>query len=204
MNYTLICLALASCLVVETAHPAMIHNYEMHVEAGGQSSVASFSYEAPDQEGRHLGMKFLSFDFAWNGIEYDESDVYWGEVWTWADGTLRDDWNTSYFGNSCGPGRCNVTAFQDEFMFQIAYHEWAHHRNFSFGFAGNALGSISGTYELVYTGVGIDPCDNLGPHVYGCVGVEATSVPEPGTVGLLLAGIAALGLKRRIAGEHGE
>ena len=73
-----------------------------------------------------------------------------------------------------------MTSFQNEFMFQVAYEEWVHHRNFSYGFEGNTLGSIAGTYELVYLGVGVDPCDNLGPPGYGCVTNKADQRPGTG------------------------
>jgi len=158
-----------------SAYAGIIHKYQMDVEAGGMSGTAVFSYEALPS-GRHFGVSFVDFDFTWNGIHYDENDVLWAELWTWEDGKIRDNWNTSFFGNSCSPGFCNVTAIENEFQFQVAHESWPHHRNFSYGAPGLTNGTVSGTYTLSYLGT--------------------VSVPEPGTLGLI--GLGLLGLLRRV------
>jgi len=164
-----------------------IYSYEFTVTGTsgpltGEMSTGSFSYEATQFSERVLGLALTAFDFAWHGINYGLSEVSFLAS-AWVDGAGRLDISpgmvSTFFGNRCGPGACGVS---------IGFESW----NVEFGFP-DAYGFENNSI-LRYAFPGMDGVQN-GTATLTLKSV--TSVPEPGTLALLLVGLLGLVTVRR-------
>jgi len=173
-------LGLAFLLFSLPAFAGPIYDYEFTVTGtsgplAGEMSTGSFSYEATQFSERVLGLALTAFDFAWHGIDYGLSEVSFLAS-AWVDGEGRLDISpgmvSTFFGNNCDIGTCGVN---------IANETW----NMEFGFP-DALG-FNSIFRYAFPGM-----DGVQNGTASLTLIDATSVPEPGALGLL--GIGLLGL----------
>lgn len=156
------------------AHAGMIHSYKF--TAGGETGY--FSY---DDQGlsnvRSLGHTFKSFKFSWAGMTFDENDVVFGSLWLDSEGRIDGTLNSTFFGSRCGVGFCGTSGVDTgSWQFDV--------RNFAI---------VDG--EFIYAPGTTWFSYGAGTETNG-ISASLYTVPEPGTLGLLIGLLALHGFQR--------
>ncbi len=187
-------LATLLLLLTPLSWAGFIHSYSFSVTAvngplEGLTGGGAFTYDDRGLGGQRVnGLRFDDFLFTWNGEQYDENDVLFGSVWLSQDGSIDFTQISTFLGNRCIAGNCGVSA---------GVEEW----NMSFlGFNLNDFGDKIFRYGTTRDAEGFGIANGIVSVTYlgatQAADAVTQSVPEPGTLLLLLGGLALARLRR--------